>query len=115
MSVSRTQAGFAGGASSDWSPRHSLGLGLALSFLSQQVTPKVTFRLIPVLHVHAFSSPAVVFVLWAVVPGLYCLDDWLVKDSTVEMVQGLMQSDWVLLAFICFILQRDWLAVPVNI
>lgn len=115
MSESRTQAGFAGGASSEWSPRQSLGLGLALCFLSQQVTPKVTLRLTPVLRAHAFSFPAVVFVLWAVVPGLFCLDDVLSFTSRVEVVQGLMQSNRALLAFICFMLQRDWLAAPVNI
>lgn len=56
--------------------------------------------LILVLQVHVISSPVVIFVLWAVVHISYCLDDWLMKDKTVEVVQGLMQNHQALFAFI---------------
>lgn len=73
---------------------------LVLSLLFQQIIPKVTLMLISVLQAHVVSSPVVKFVLWAVVHISYCLDEWLTKDKTVEVVQGLMHNHQALFAFI---------------
>lgn len=56
--------------------------------------------MLAVLQVHVISYTAVIFVLWAVVHISYCLGDWLMKDKTVEVVQGLMQNHQALFVFI---------------